>query len=352
MELNQWIVEMPKAELHVHLEGSIHPETVLRLAERHQMVNRLPAHDVDGLREWYHFSDFRHFLNVYLTIQDLIRDEADFALIAYQFGADMAEQGIIYREATVTPYTHTDLQDKGLSIDALIAGLERGRQRARDEFGVEIRWIFDIPRNVSFMKAPGVYDPIPAEKTLEYAVRGMPFGVIGLGLGGDEVNAPSKPFAHAFDQTSAAGLFSLPHAGEVAGAESVWSALKDLHADRIGHGVRSIEDEKLVAYLAETQTPLEVNITSNLCLGVYPDLASHPFRRLDEMGVFVTVNSDDPPLFNTRLVDEYNLLTAGLGYDRAGVMRIARNAFLASKADDETKRRMLEQFDRWAEKQK
>lgn len=345
--LQSFIAEMPKAEIHVHLEGAIRPETVLALARRHNRVDALPGEDVATLQRWFTFTDFPHFVKIYLTIQDLIRTADDLALIVFECGRDMAAQNIRYREITFTPYTHVDYQDKGLTIDDVLQGLETGRRQARDAFGVEMRWVFDVPRDFSFLRADGAYDPHPANQTLAYALAGRDVGVVGFGLGGNEVGAPPQPFAHAFHAAKEAGLLSVPHAGETMGPQSVWGAVNELQADRIGHGVRAIEDPELLALLRARQIPLEINPTSNLCLHVYAHAAAHPFRQLDEMGLLVTVNSDDPPLFNTTLIGEYEWLARTFGYDAAGLARIARNAFAAAGVETAVKETLLTEFDVW-----
>ena len=172
--------------------------------------------------------------------------------------------------------------------------------------------------------------------------------MVGFGLGGYEVNAPAEPFEHAFLEAKEEGLLSVPHAGETEGAHSVWAAVKNLKADRIGHGVRCIEDKKLVQYLADKQIPLEINPTSNICLHVYETFAEHPFRELDQAGVLVTVNSDDPPLFNTNLCQEYLVLAEEFGYGKADLIRIARNAFQVCGLGETEKSLLLQEFDRWA----
>lgn len=347
--LADFIQAMPKAELHVHLEGSIQPATVLELARRHNQLDKLPGTDVETLRRWFTFTDFHHFIDIYLTIQDLLRTEEDFALVTYQCGADMAAQNIRYREVTFTPFTHTDYQAKGVTIDHILAGLEAGRRKAQAEFGVEIRWIFDIPRNLSFPQRDGrSYDPYPGERTLEYALAGQAKGVVGFGLGGSEINAPPEPFGHAFIAAKEAGLLSVPHAGETVGPASVWGAVVALRADRIGHGVRAIEDPHLLALLKERRIPLEVNPTSNVCLHVYHSLREHPFPHLDRMGLIVTLNSDDPPLFNATLSQEYQALAQEFGYGPADLIRVARNAFEVAGAEPAVKARLLAEFDGWA----
>lgn len=347
--MKQFIQQMPKAEIHIHLEGSISPETVLELAERNQMLHTLPSENVEELRKWYLFQDFTHFIDVYLAIQGVLQHGEDFELITYQNGADMAAQNIRYREITFTPFLHTGVARKGIPAEEMLEGLESGRQRAKRDFGVEIRWVFDVPRNANFpLKVLPLYIPLPSNKTMEYALMGLDKGVVGFGLGGYEVKAPAGPFAHAFKKAKAQGLMSVPHAGETEGAHSIWAAIHRLKADRIGHGVRAIEDPALVKYLAEHQIPLEINPTSNICLHVFETMQEHPFRKLDEAGVPVTVNSDDPPLFNTTLSQEYEVLARDFGYEQADLVRIARNAYEFSGLESSVKQRLLTEFDTWA----
>ena len=345
-ELQEFIQKLPKAELHIHLEGAIAPDTLLELARRNKMLDLLPYQKEAELKDWFRFSDFDHFVSIIVTIQDLLRTPEDFALIAYRLGEDMARQNILYREATLTPYTHIDYQNKGLSINDILSGLEEGRQKAKADFGVEIRWVFDIYRNLSFMlNEDNNYHPEPAEKTLEYALAGLDKGVVGFGIGGNEVGAPAKPFSPAFIEAKQSGLISVPHAGETMGPESIWSAVLDLQADRIGHGVRAIEDPTLMAYLKEHHITLEVNPTSNLCLHIYPEIEDHPFKALDEFGIPVTINSDDPGLFNTNLNREYLLVAEAFDYTPEDLIRLARNAFLAAGAELNVRQALLDDFD-------
>ena len=345
-QLDSFLNDLPKAELHVHLEGSIQPETLLLLAERHGRLGDLPGTDVSKLREWFRFRDFNHFLEIYFFIQSLLKTADDLALVTYECGADMACQTIRYREVTFTPYLHV-FQNKGLSIEEMLEGLEEGRQRALRDFDVHIRWVFDIPRNMGF-DGSGNYVAEAANKTLDYALAGRDIGVVGLGLGGGEASAPPEPFTHAFELAKSEGLISVPHAGEVAGPPSVWGAIRNLKADRIGHGVRSIEDPSLLTYLIEEEIPLEVSPTSNICLGVYANIADHPFQKLDEMGLLVTVNSDDPPLFDCSLLSEYKLLANEFGYGKEDLLGIARNAFAVSGAEESLKKTLLDDFDQWS----
>ena len=343
--------DMPKVELHLHLDGALPPRTVLQLAERHDLLELLPGDTEDAITDWFVFHDFYHFVDVKRAIKKLLRTAGDFALAVYAAGQELHAQSVRYAEITVTPYSLIDALDQGLTIDALLEGLETGRQRVRAEFGIELRWVFDIPRNRAFAdyRRGGDYVPGAAERTLAYALRGMEqHGVIGLGLGGSEVNAPPEPFAHVFAEAKQRGLKSLPHAGESEGPASVWGALRELQADRIGHGIRALEDERLLQELAGRRVPLEVNMTSNVYLGFCPRIEDHPLPALDRAGVLITVNTDDPKLVGTSLTEEYRLLVDVFGYTPAGVIRIARNAITASYAEPHLKRRLLAEFDAWA----
>ncbi len=320
---------MPKVELHIHLEGTVGPGTFLRLCERHGL--RPPAETEEALREQYRFRSFEDFIPLYLAIQDSMRTAEDFALVVYELGADRAAQHIVYSEVTVTPYTHI-WQHKGIAPEEIIEGLEEGRRRVREDFGVELRWILDIPRSL----------PEPATAwTTDWAIAWRDRGVVALGLGGSERKGPAPRFGLAFERARAAGLHSVPHAGETAGPESVWAAIHALAAERIGHGVRAIEDPLLLAYLREHRIPLEVNPTSNVLLGLYPSLEQHPFPRLWDMGLVLTVNSDDPALFDTTLTDEYIRLVSTFGYTWEDVVRWVRNAADAAFLSPEERAQIL-----------
>ena len=332
---------MPKAELHLHLEGSITPETALALACHHNV--RLPADDPAGLQDWFRFRDFRHFIQVYLALSDLLRTPEDFTFIIVELARELARQHVRYAEVTFTAYTHL-WQGKGLTPDDLIAGLDAGRAEARERFGVELAWIIDIPRNLSFGRITGRYNGKASDPTVEMALAWKDHGVVALGLGGYEIGAPPEPFAPAFDRARAGGLHSVPHAGEHVGPEGVWGAIRALGAERIGPGVRAIEDPELVAYLVEEQIPLEINPTSNIRLGVYPDYSSHPLRQFWDAGVFITVNSDDPPLFNTTLNQEYRLLVDAFEFGADELERASLNALRASFLPEARKIEMENEF--------
>jgi aminodeoxyfutalosine deaminase len=336
MTLADYVRAMPKVELHVHLEGTVQPETLLDLARSHGV--RLPAADISELRSWYTFRDFNHFVDIFVTIGHCLRTADDFARVTYEYGQSMARQNIQYAEVTWTPYAHIGVTAawRTLSWDELLAAINAGCEQARRQWGVEMRWIPDIVR--SDLDSA---DTVVRWLTLPSAQSG---GVIGLGLGGPEEGFPPEPFEAAFREATANGLHSNPHAGETVGPESVWGAIRALKAERLGHGVRAIEDPALVAYLVEHRIPLEVCPTSNLRLGVYPSYAAHPLRRLVKAGARVTLNSDDPTLFNTTLNEEYLHAVQDCGLSVEQLEEVALNAVRASYLPEEQKAHMLSTF--------
>lgn len=318
-KLAEFIRQLPKVELHVHLEGSIQPATLLTLAQRNSVT--LPADDVAGLQRWYRFTNFKHFIEIYLTISACICTPEDIELIARDFLQNQAAQNIRYSEVTFTPYTHFST-NRRIPFDEQFDALSRARAWGARELGTRCNWVFDIARNVR-----------PLEHALtvaDWAIRGKDAGVVGFGLGGLEAGNPPELFVEAFALARAAGLAAVPHAGEIAGAESVRGAIELLQAQRIGHGVRCLEDAALVELLRARQIPLEVCPTSNVCLGVAPSFAEHPLPRLLAAGLYVTLNSDDPPMFNTTLTDEYLRAAEVFNFDADQIERLALNGVRAS----------------------
>ena len=321
MNIETFITQMPKVELHVHLEGSTRPETLLKLAARHAVP--LPAEDVDGLRRWYTFRDFDHFIEIYMTISGCLRTAEDIELIAREFLTGQAEQNILYSEVTFTPYNQ--LFNNGLDFHVQIEAVNRARRWAEDELGVRMGMIIDIPR---------VIPPAEGDRMVGWVIDHHGDGVVALGLGGPEVGHPPEKYRAGFELARDAGLPCILHAGETAGPESIWSALRIADSRRIGHGVRAIEDPQLVAYLKEKQIPLEVCPTSNICLKVYPSLQEHSLPPLLEAGLYITLNSDDPPMFNTTLTEEYLHCQQAYGWDRTQIEHLLFNAVEASLLPD------------------
>jgi aminodeoxyfutalosine deaminase len=325
-DLETFIAGLPKAELHVHQVGSASPRIVSQLAERHP--GKVPS-DEDELRQFFLFDDFAHFITIYLSVVDLIKTAEDVRLLTYEVAADMARQKIRYAELTITPYT--SLTDD-LPAEAFLEAIEEARLTAARDHGVELQWIFDIPADFGI---PGA--DVTAAVALDHDVPGL----VGFGLGGSERGFPRSMFKDHFDRARAAGLRSVPHAGETTGPQTIWEAITDLGAERIEHGITAVHDQELLGYLAEHQIALDVCPTSNVALKVVDHLDQHPIRELAAAGVPVTVNSDDPPMFATDLNGEYAIAARLLDLDQRGVADLARAAVRASFASDATKAALL-----------
>ena len=329
--LEAFIREMPKVELHVHLEGSIRPGTLLQLAKRHRVS--LPADTVEGLREWFRFRDFEHFVEIYLTCSQSLRDPEDFQLVAREFLAEQAAQNIRYSEVHFTIATHLRNGANGSEVAAAL-----GETLAEEErrLGVTARWIPDIVRDVSWRWA---------DRTLEWALDGRGQGVVALGLSGFEASS-DEPFREHFRVARQEGLHRVAHAGEHEGPDSIRSALEICEPERIGHGIRSVDDVELMERLAENKIPLEICPTSNVRLGAVPDLASHPIETIRSAGVQVTVNSDDPPLFETTLTEEYRRLAETFGYGAAELAALSWSALRHAFITEEERGRIEADFRR------
>jgi adenosine deaminase len=325
--LHDFIRAMPKVELHVHLEGSTQPEAVLQLANKHGIT--LPADTVEGIREWYTFRDFPHFIEIYLKISECIRTVEDIEWLGREFLRGQAAQNIRYTEFIYTPYNH--FQQKGLSGDEQLNALNRARAWAQQELGIRSTMILDIDRMVR---------PEEGLWTAELAVRFKDNGVVALGIGGNEVGYPCNLFRTAIDYVRSHGLVCIPHAGETVGPESIWDALAVCDPPRLLHGVRCIEDAALTAELVRRQIPLDACPTSNLCLGVYDSFASHSLPALLDAGLNVTINSDDPPMFNTTLTEEWLRCADAYGWDTALIERLTFNAIRGSRQPAEYRSQM------------
>ena len=331
-DLKAFIAGLPKAELHVHHIGSASPQTVAELAARHEGATPVPA-DPQRLAEYFTFTDFAHFIEVYLSVVDLLRDQQDVWTLTYDIARDLAQQNVRYAELTLTPYSSII---RGIAAEAFCDAVEDARRRAATDFGVQLRWCFDIP---------GEAGPDAGDVTLDTAVRLRPDGLVSFGLGGPELGVPRGTFRPQFDAARAAGLHSVPHAGESAGPESVWEALDLLGAERIGHGIAAAQDEALLTRLRESGVALEVCPTSNVRTRSVPELDQHPLPALVAAGVTVTINSDDPPMFSTTLSHEYEVAARLLGLDAAGVAELARAAVRSSFLDSAGKAALLAEVD-------
>ncbi len=329
--LDAFIAGLPKAELHVHHVGSASPRIVAELAARHG-DSAVPA-DPEALAEYFTFRDFAHFIDVYLSVVDLVRDAEDVRLLTFEVARDMARQNIRYAELTVTPFSSVR---RGIPAQAFTEAIEDARKAAESEFGTVLRWCFDIPGEAGLESA---------EVTADIALEQAPEGLVSFGLGGPEIGVPRPQFKPYFDRARAAGLHSVPHAGETTGPGTIWDALRDLGAERIGHGTSAPQDPALLAHLAEHRIALEVCPTSNIATRAVATLEEHPIRLMAAAGALITVNSDDPPMFGTDLNNEYAIAARLLDLDAAGVAGLARNAVEASFLDAAGKRRLTAEID-------
>jgi aminodeoxyfutalosine deaminase len=318
VDVTEFVAAMPKVELHVHLVGSV--------GMREHRPHICPR-----------FGSFAEFATAYGARSRMLRSGADVEAAVVAMASGLAHSRVRYAEVTVTPHSHLVA---GIDPDELAESLAAGRRRAADECGVRIAWVFDIS---------GDLGPAAGMETVRWVLRLAPEGTVGFGLGGPEAGIPRAPFKEAFDQAIAAGLHSVPHAGETAGPASVRSALDDLRAERIGHGIRSVEDPALLDRLAAEQVALEVCPTSNACTGAVADLAAHPLPRLLEAGVPVTLATDNPAIFDTDLNREYVLAHDALGLSRAELLAIAATGIEAAFCPPALRRELAAELERFAQ---
>ncbi|WP_326693901.1 MULTISPECIES: adenosine deaminase [unclassified Streptomyces] len=330
-DLHPFVAGLPKAELHVHHVGSATPRIVAELAAHHP--DSIVPTDPEALADYFTFTDFGHFIQVYLSVVDLIRTPEDVRLLTYEIARDMARQNIRYAELTVTPYSSTR---RGIPEAAFMEAIEDARKAAESELGTVLRWCFDIPGEAGLESAA---------ETARLAVDLRPEGLVSFGLGGPEIGVERPQFKPFFDRARAAGLHSVPHAGETTGPETIWDAINHLGAERIGHGTSATQDPKLLAHLAEQRIALEVCPTSNIATRAVRSLDEHPVREMVDAGVLVTINSDDPPMFGTDLNNEYLVAARLLDLDEAGIAALAKNAVDASFLDDAGKARLTTEID-------
>lgn len=330
--VQEFIRLMPKTELHVHLEGSVRPTTLLQLAEQHGI--RLPAGDEESLQRYYSFRDFDHFIEVYIEVNHCLRTSEDFALITRELGETAAVQNVRYLEVTISPGPH--VRHGKLSFEEFHDGITDGARQAREQWGVEMRFIVDVVRDTT---------PESNWAAARYAVKMAGDGIVGIGLGGTEVGFPPENYGDVFAYAMAGGLRSSPHAGETAGPGSIWGAIHTLKAERIGHGIRAIDDPLLVDTLRQRQITLEVCPTSNVYTGAVTSLGDHPIRQLFDAGVPVTVNSDDPPMFGTTLLDEQLLLAREFGFSVDDMEEVNLQGLRGAFLPELEKQRLIVEFE-------
>jgi aminodeoxyfutalosine deaminase len=324
---NAFIRQLPKAELHLHLEGAVEPATLVELRRNHGENATLA--DTEPL---YRYTDFPSFLLAFKEVSAHLRGPGDYELVTYRLMQQLKEENVLHAEVYIAVgvclYRKQD-------FTAIFEGLERGRSRGARDFGVSLLWIFDATRHF------GVEE---AQKVFELAVRYKDRHVVGVGIGGDEVKAPPELFRGVYGYAESNGLRLTAHAGETAPAESIWGAL-NLHAERIGHGLTAAQDADLIEELAYRQIPVEICLTSNVRTGCCKSVADHPVKSYFDQGLMVTLNTDDPGLFGTTLAREYQLAQETFGFTDEHLRELARNSFEASFLPAEKKLAFLNAVD-------
>ena len=324
---SSFIRELPKAELHLHLEGSIEPRTLLELQQRHGKQGTL-----EEVVELYRYSDFTGFLMAFKSVTEWLRTPDDYELITYRLMEYLKTQNVLHAEVFVS--VGVSLWRKQ-DFPAIFEGLERGRARGEQDFGVSLLWIFDAVRQ---------FGAEPAQAVAELAARYRIRNVVGFGIGGDERQGAPELFRDVYAYAVAQGLHLTAHAGETAGPESIWGAL-NLKAERIGHGLTAAQDAELIEELAERQIPIEICVTSNLRTGCCASAADHPVKQYFDQGLMITLNTDDPAMFATTLNEEFQLAQDTYGFTNEQLRELARNSFEAAFLPAEKKLHFLNLLD-------
>ena len=322
-----FVLALPKAELHLHLEGAIEPATLLEIQHSHGLNTTLA--EVEAL---YQYSDFASFLMSFKNITEHLKTPADYELITYRLMERLKAENVLHAEVYISVGVCLFRKQ---NFAAIFEGLERGRARGARDFGVSLLWIFDAVRQ---------FGSAEAQRVAELAVQYQDRNVVGFGMGGDERKAGPELFREVYAYGAEHGLRLTAHAGETEGPESIWGAL-NLHAERIGHGLTAHQDPDLIQELAERQIPVEICVTSNLKTGVCPAIAEHPVRAYFDQGVMITLNSDDPTMFGTSLAREYQLVQEQFGFTEEHLRELARNSFEAAFLPAEKKLEFLNLFD-------
>jgi adenosine deaminase len=325
-----WLLTMPKVELHVHLEGTVGPEALWQLARRHGVD--LGVTSEQGVAELFRYTDFTHFIDTFTMCSDCLRTADDLGAAVEVHGDELVRQNVRYAEMHFNPEPH--YRRRGISYSDALGAMNAARARLLDRYGLELRWIADGVRDAA--SGPGSVD-----QTVDWMIEAGPdSGVVALGLGGNEIGNPPHLFATAFQRAREAGFHVVAHAGEATGPDTIWDTLRALNVERIGHGVSAAQDPRLLAYLAERRIPLEICPTSNICTGVASSVEELPFKALIDAGVLFSINSDDPPMFGTDLATEYALVAEALNLDRQSVARLVASAIDQSFADNQIKNRL------------
>jgi aminodeoxyfutalosine deaminase len=343
MASKSFIQSLPKAELHLHLEGSVDPATVAELSRRYNtpLPTENNRYDVagsgdvlteDDVRRLYSYKDFNGFLMAFKSVTERLRSPEDYELVTYRLMQKLRQQNVVHAEVYVSVGV---IRWRGQPVEPIFEGMERGRERGQRDFGVSLLWIFDAVRH---------FGPEAAAEVFNLAARLRERNVVGIGIGGDEARGPAEGFRDLYKKAADNGLRLTAHAGETTGPESVWGAI-NIGAERIGHGLSAARDPELMEVMAQKQVPVEMCITSNLRTGACKDMQEHPVKKFFDEGLMITLSTDDPAMFQTSLNKEFEIAQQEFGFSEEHLRELARNSIEASFLPVEKKLRFMQQID-------
>ena len=343
MASKSFIQSLPKAELHLHLEGSVDPATLVELSRRYNtpLPTENNRYDVagsgdvlteDDVRRLYSYKDFNGFLMAFKSVTERLRSPEDYELVTYRLMQKLRQQNVVHAEVYVSVGV---IRWRGQPVEPIFEGMERGRERGQRDFGVSLLWIFDAVRH---------FGPQAASEVFDLAARLRERNVVGIGIGGDEARGPAEGFRDLYKKAADNGLRLTAHAGETTGPESIWGAL-NIGAERIGHGLSAANDPELLEVMAQKQVPVEMCITSNLRTGACKELQEHPVRKFFDQGLMITLSTDDPAMFQTSLNKEFEIAQQEFSFTEDHLRELARNSIEASFLPVEKKLRFMQQID-------
>lgn len=330
--MDAFIKNIPKAELHIHIEGSLEPELMFALAQRNKIS--LPYSSIDEIRAAYHFENLQSFLDLYYAGAAVLQTEQDFYDLTRSYLERCADQNVRHTEIFFDPQTHTN---RGIPFEKVHSGIYRALQDAKDEWGITSSLILCFLRHLS------------AESAMETLEQALPFkaSLIAVGLDSSEWGHPPSKFQKVFERARSEGFLTVAHAGEEGPAEYIWEAIQLLGVSRIDHGVRCVEDPELVDYLAKNEIPLTVCPLSNIKLCVFDSMQQHNLKHLLDLGLCVTVNSDDPSYFGGYIAENYEAVQTALHLSRQNIYQLVKNAFSASFLASDAKQARLDELHRF-----
>jgi adenosine deaminase len=328
--MEKFLRALPKAELHLHIEGTLEPELMFELAKRNQI--ELPFESVSEVKKAYNFPNLQSFLDIYYQGTQVLQQEQDFYDLTWAYLQKAASQNVRHTEIFFDPQSHTE---RGIAFETIHDGIYRALKKARSEFGLSSQLILCFLRHLS------------AEQAMATLTEALPYKetIVAVGLDSSERGNPPAKFKAVFERAMAENFLTVAHAGEEGPPEYIWQALKLLHVSRIDHGVRSSEDADLLDYLIERQIPLTVCPLSNVKLKVFDSMEQHNLKKLLNLGLCVTVNSDDPAYFGGYIAENYQAAADALKLSQSEIYQLAKNSFRAAFVSDEAKDALIAELD-------